>query len=441
MRHPAADRDDLARRPRHALQRPVLGLRQHADARHRARHRRPRLPLHGRAGARRRRHQRGPPARARDGHRPARRASPTAACPIDLFGMDAARSAAHRRPAAGPPARRDGPAPRLPAPDPLDVARALAASRRCTSGCRSSRSPRPRPPRRCRPAAGVVSTRVDGWRGARARFLADPDAARERGPRPRRPRSSASGSSASSPTGTTCSGGGAMRIAMVSEHASPLAVLGGVDAGGQNVHVAALAAALARRGRRGRRPHPPRRPDAAASASQLAPRRRPSTTSTPGRRAPCPRTSCCQHMGAFADELADAWRADPPDVVHAHFWMSGLAALLAAREASASRSSNLPRARRGQAPLPGRRGHQPAERFELERDIVRRADRIVATCTDEVFELLRLGADRATAHRRAVRRRPRALRARRRRREPRRAGRQRLRRASGGWSSARASAT
>ena len=35
---------------------------------------------------------------------------------------------------------------------------------------------------------------------------------------------------------------------MVSEHASPLAVLGGVDAGGQNVHVAALAAAMARRG-------------------------------------------------------------------------------------------------------------------------------------------------------------------------------------------------
>ena len=39
-----------------------------------------------------------------------------------------------------------------------------------------------------------------------------------------------------------------MRVALVSEHASPLAVLGGVDAGGQNVHVAALAAGLARRG-------------------------------------------------------------------------------------------------------------------------------------------------------------------------------------------------
>src|SRR5439155_14302200 len=39
-----------------------------------------------------------------------------------------------------------------------------------------------------------------------------------------------------------------VRIDMISEHASPLAALGGADAGGQNVHVAALATALARRG-------------------------------------------------------------------------------------------------------------------------------------------------------------------------------------------------
>ncbi len=41
-----------------------------------------------------------------------------------------------------------------------------------------------------------------------------------------------------------------MRVAMISEHASPLAHLGGVDAGGQNVAVAELSAALARRGSR-----------------------------------------------------------------------------------------------------------------------------------------------------------------------------------------------
>ncbi|MFP3675216.1 glycosyltransferase, partial [Bacillus sp. SIMBA_031] len=39
-----------------------------------------------------------------------------------------------------------------------------------------------------------------------------------------------------------------MKISMVSEHASPLAALGGVDAGGQNVHVAALSSSLAERG-------------------------------------------------------------------------------------------------------------------------------------------------------------------------------------------------
>lgn len=39
-----------------------------------------------------------------------------------------------------------------------------------------------------------------------------------------------------------------MRIAMISEHASPLAILGGEDAGGQNTHVAELSAALAAAG-------------------------------------------------------------------------------------------------------------------------------------------------------------------------------------------------
>jgi type III pantothenate kinase len=37
----------------------------------------------------------------------------------------------------------------------------------------------------------------------------------------------------------------------------------------------------------------------------------------------------------------------------------------------------------------------PPERVDIELGIVRRADRIVCTCTDEAFELVRLGADRA----------------------------------------------
>src|SRR4051812_4276323 len=42
----------------------------------------------------------------------------------------------------------------------------------------------------------------------------------------------------------------------------------------------------------------------------------------------------------------------------------------------------------------GARDTSPPERIEIERGIVRQVDRIVATCTDEVFELVRMGTDR-----------------------------------------------
>ena len=40
----------------------------------------------------------------------------------------------------------------------------------------------------------------------------------------------------------------AHRIALISDHASPLAAAGGIDSGGQNVYVAAVARNLARLG-------------------------------------------------------------------------------------------------------------------------------------------------------------------------------------------------
>ena len=120
-----------------------------------------------------------------------------------------------------------------------------------------------------------------------------------------------------------------MRIAMVSEHASPLAVLGGVDAGGQNVHVAALASALARLGDtvvvHTRRDDP-----RLARRVPLAPRRR----GRPRRRRPAdarsPRTSCCRTWPRSPPTCASSGWTSAPDVVHAHFWMSALAALDAA---------------------------------------------------------------------------------------------------------------
>jgi len=115
---------------------------------------------------------------------------------------------------------------------------------------------------------------------------------------------------------------------MVSEHASPLATLGGEDAGGQNVHVAALAERLGARG-------VPvvvhtRRDDA------RAPRRVPFARGAEvdhvdaGPPNPIPKDELLPHMDAFAAQLRAQWERQRPDIVHAHFWMSAHAALRAA---------------------------------------------------------------------------------------------------------------
>ena len=179
---------------------------------------------------------------------------------------------------------------------------------------------------------------------------------------------------------------------MVSEHASPLAALGGVDAGGQNVHVGALAAALGRRGVE--TVVHTRREDAAA------PRRvalAPSVVVDHVDAGPAgivSKEELLPYMSAFARDLRASWKREPPDLVHAHFWMSGLAAL------GAARPLGIPVVQTFHALGVVKRRHQgpadpsPPGRLEIEDRLVAEADRIVATCTDELFELVRLGADR-----------------------------------------------
>jgi glycosyltransferase involved in cell wall biosynthesis/phosphoheptose isomerase len=187
-----------------------------------------------------------------------------------------------------------------------------------------------------------------------------------------------------------------VRIALVSEHASPLATLGGVDAGGQNVHVAALARGLARRGARVV-VHTRRDDPSLPARVPLCPGVEVHHVDA-GPAAAVPKDDLLPHMDVFADELQRAWLVDRPDVVHSHFWMSGLASLQAAR------SLNVPVVHTFHALGVVKRRYQgdadtsPPERLEVERAIVRDADRIVATCTDEAFELMRLGADRTKVH-------------------------------------------
>lgn len=184
-----------------------------------------------------------------------------------------------------------------------------------------------------------------------------------------------------------------MRIAMVSEHANPLAVVGGVDAGGQNVHVAALATEMARR-YGGVVVHTRRDGAGGARRVPLAPRAVVDHVPA-GPPCPLPKDELLPHMDEFADELARAWRRERPDVVHAHFWMSGRAALAAAAPLGIPVVQTFHALGAVKRRWQGAADTSPDCRVEEERAIVTRADHIVATCTDEVFELSRLGADPA----------------------------------------------
>src|SRR5581483_1723416 len=128
-------------------------------------------------------------------------------------------------------------------------------------------------------------------------------------------------------------GRGLMRVAMISEHASPLACLGGTDAGGQNVYVGQLARHLARRGwqvdvftrRDGRHlpsvcgyegvrvVHVPAGPPERVRKEDLLP-----------------------YMGAFTEFFLWYARRGGYDLAHANFFMSALVA------ADARRATGLP---------------------------------------------------------------------------------------------------
>jgi glycosyltransferase involved in cell wall biosynthesis len=191
-----------------------------------------------------------------------------------------------------------------------------------------------------------------------------------------------------------------MRIAMVSEHASPLATLGDAEAGGQNVYVASLASHLARLGhritvytRRDDEESPLRVPLGPGVDVVHVP-------AGPAR--PVPRDEMHVWMTDFGAWLARYWNADPatrPDVVHAHFWMSGTAAMTAAGRLDTGPRPPVVQTfhalgavkRRFQGPA----DTSPAHRIATERELLRTVDLVLATCSDEVRELRRLQPDGA----------------------------------------------
>ncbi|GAA3763832.1 glycosyltransferase involved in cell wall biosynthesis [Spinactinospora alkalitolerans] len=176
-----------------------------------------------------------------------------------------------------------------------------------------------------------------------------------------------------------------MKIAMISEHASPLATLGGADAGGQNVHVAELARACGADGHDVvvyTRRTDETQPDVVAFAPGVRVRH---VAAGPPRE--IPKDDLPRHMPEFGDLLAEEWARERPDIAHSHFWMSGMATLRAARE------TGVPVVHTFHALGSVKRRHQgsqdtsPAGRIEAELSVAHEVAMVIATSSDERQEL------------------------------------------------------
>ncbi len=189
--------------------------------------------------------------------------------------------------------------------------------------------------------------------------------------------------------------GPATRLAVLSVHTCPLAALGGKETGGMNVYVREVARALGRLGLEidvFTRSQDPRIPEVVA----LGPGAR--VVHVPaGPTRPIARAAVAGHLPAFADGVV-AFRARELgryDLVHSHYWLSGLA--------------GLDLARRWDVPLVhmfhtlgaiknavarGSGDTEPAERLAAEIRIAAGADRIVASNLVERADLVwHVGAD------------------------------------------------
>ena len=179
-----------------------------------------------------------------------------------------------------------------------------------------------------------------------------------------------------------------VRIAFLSEHASPVALLGGQDAGGQNVYVDELSRNLGRLGyavdvfTRRDSPDAPEIIDWCPGVRVI--------NLTAGPPQLLLKDDIWPLMPAFYDALLNFMVRDGVryDLVHGNFWMSGWAA------AKLKRQLGIPAVQIFHATGKTKRRHQgandtsPQSRITVEMDIIQEVDRLIAQCPNEQIELL-----------------------------------------------------
>jgi D-inositol-3-phosphate glycosyltransferase len=178
-----------------------------------------------------------------------------------------------------------------------------------------------------------------------------------------------------------------LRVLMISEHASPLAASGGVDAGGQNVYVDSVARELVREGHTVdvlTRCDDARLPAVVETVPRL---RVHHLTAGPPR--PVPKEALLPYMPAFAHAARQRLRGEQPfDVIHANFFMSGLVGLALRRPLDAPLVTTFHALGRVRRAHQGSADAFPESRLAIEQALVRRSDRLVAECPQERRDLV-----------------------------------------------------
>lgn len=189
-----------------------------------------------------------------------------------------------------------------------------------------------------------------------------------------------------------------LHIALISEHASPLAAAGGVDAGGQNIYVDRVARGLAAKGHtvdvltRRDQPDLPTLVDVQRGVRVLH--------IDAGPPEPLPKEDLLPFMPAFAAAAGTLIkRGRGYDVQHANFFMSGWVGL------ALRRRFGIPLVVTFHALGLVRQRHQggadrfPKVRIPIEHQLAGGADAVIATCPQDEQDLLELyGADPAHVH-------------------------------------------
>ncbi len=177
---------------------------------------------------------------------------------------------------------------------------------------------------------------------------------------------------------------------MISDHASPLAILGGVDAGGQNVYVNQLSCQLAELGYE---VDVFTRWDDARLPRVIEWRERIRVVHIQaGPVGMLHKEDLLDHIPEFAENTVEFMQSErmPYSIVHANFWFSGMVAMEIKRELGIPFAITFHALGRIRRQFQGANDRFPRQRELIEEEIARMADGLIAECPQDREDLVRL---------------------------------------------------